>query len=1117
MADPMDGSESTPAPALPAAQQSSGHSGGPLPPITSMPMPPMPSVSAPPPAPATINFNLNPLTPPAHYSFAAAHPVNPAFHVSSAPSPPPQLPPIASFHYQDQYHQQSPHQQSTPWQPAPVSGLTPTTTTSLVLHQPSSSSAHTPSPTTPVFAALNATPQPPPTLPGPASLLKSSYNNPYIPITTTSPASSTAIPSATAVPSSGRQQGAQQGAKDAKDENKKRRNRPAVSCVPCRQRKIRCDQQRPACGACVKYKFHRGSCVYDQKRLPKDKTWPLKATQIDSREASPEPEPTYLAVPQNARGAPDGMANAQGGTLLTAARNGYHARYRERDYPSVSAGAYGGRSATPQLPPSETEPGASPAFSPISHAQHSGGPLAQSDVGMEYEALRRENLMLRQQLVEKYEREEQQQQQQPQLPPGRGLLLEIRPGSQNGAPKTGWHAKQLFPLVTKASYKALHGKDDQNNAWSNLKTCTRLVRKLEKSQSRILAPLGVSDLGGNLPMSYRQDAQRLTEAYFRTFESVYRILHVPDFWKRFREYFDGRLDKQFQRAFIIQLQLCMAIGAVFEDVGGLLRRHQERWIQEGQSWLSQVPSTKLAGLQTMCLLHLANEVCGFGGGGGELTYNSAGSLLREALCLGLNRDPHASTPIYEAELCRRLWATILELVVQSSLNTGLPPGISVTDFDTSPPANYDDEQLALPNPVPRPSKTFTQTTVLLAIHRSFSVRLTVAQHVATLRLNSSKTEAPAVESGQTTESLSVELRDAMYELRRTLETGYDRARILPDRISVFQLKMADMLVNRFFLGLNLALVKPSEVEMPEVRKSCGAAANAICRDVVSGWGKARVTGRSSGGGAVQHQQMDDFTSLVSRGSGTSYHATAMAAVLVFQVELRRQLEEEWQKRRSRSGPQHDTPLPPINRQGHLDHRASSAGLAGSEANSPPGGSTSTASASNRSGVEQDVAADEAISQELLELVSSAVDWTFGRIQTANAGTGTSVWICLLCSAAMEELRALQRRLETQLQQRKGSSTSLAERNMMEREEEEQGKDVEQVTRRIVNDLNRLVEVLTTRVQQDGDPAALAGRAADERSLELERVTEREEHSVMRFESIFDLRNYASLFVPEWMD
>ncbi|KAK1779807.1 hypothetical protein QBC45DRAFT_392095 [Copromyces sp. CBS 386.78] len=1090
MADPMDGSESTP----PApAQHSSGHSGGPLPPITTMPMPPMPSVSAPPPAPATTNFN-HPLTPPVHYSFAAAHPVNPAFHISSAPSPPPQLPPIASFHYQDQYHQQSPHQQLTLWQPAPVSGLTPTTTTSLILHQPSSSSAHTPSPTTPVFA-LN---QQPPTLPGPASLLKSSYNNPYIPLTTSSPASSAAIPSATAVASSGRQERAQQGAKDPKDPNKKRRNRPAVSCVPCRTRKIRCDQERPACGACVKYKFHRGACVYDQKRLPKEKTWPHKATQIDSREASPEPEPIYLAVPQNARGTPDG----------------HNARYRERDYPSVSAGAYGGRSATPQLPPSETEPGASSAFSPISHAQHSGGPLHQSDVGMEYEALRRENLMLRQQLVEKQQREEQQQQQQPQIPPGRGLLLEIRPGSQNGAPETGWHAKQLFPLVTKASYKALHGKDDQNNAWSNLKTCIRLVRKLEKSQCRILAPLGVSDLGGNLPMSYRQDAQRLTEAYFRTFESVYRILHVPDFWKRFREYFDGRLDKQFQRAFIIQLQLCMAIGAVFEDVGGLLRRHQERWIQEGQSWLAHVPSTKLAGLQTMCLLHLAKEVCGFGGGGGELTYNSAGSLLREALCLGLNRDPHASTPIYEAELCRRLWATILELVVQSSLNTGLPPGISVTDFDTSPPANYDDEQLALPNPVPRPSKTFTQTTVLLAIHRSFSVRLTVAQHVATLLRNSSQTEAPAVESGQTTESLSVELRDAMYELRRTLETGYDRARILPDRISVFQLKMADMLVNRFFLGLNLALVKPSEVEMPEVRNSCGAAAMAICRDVVSGWGKARVTRRSSGGGAVQHQQMDDFTSLVSRGSGTSYHATAMAAVLVFQVELRRQLEEEWQKRRSRRGPQH-APLSLINRQGHVDHRASSAGSAGSEANSP-GGSTSTASASNKSGVEQDAAADEAISQELVELVSSAVDWTFGRIQTAKVGTGTSVWVCLLCSAAMEELGALQRRLETQLQQRNGSLTSRTERNMMEREEEEQGKDVEQVTRRIVNDLNRLVEVLT-RLQQDGDTGALASRAADERSLELERVTEREEHSVMRFQSIFDLRNYASLFVPEWMD
>ncbi|KAA8628797.1 hypothetical protein SMACR_09045 [Sordaria macrospora] len=1099
MADPMDGIGSTspaPAPALPASQQ------GPLPSITTlMPLPPIPAVSAPPPAPAPNSFNRS-LTPPGH-SLTAAHPITArgtAFHASSATPPPPQLPPIPSFNYQNQYphqHQQPPHQQSTPWQPAPISRLTPTRQSP---YRPSSSSAHTPSPTRPAFAALNQQhQQQPPTLPGPAALLNN-YSNPYIPISNApSPAPSIPILSSTTVPSSARQKGPQQEQKDPNKQTK-RRNRPAVSCTACRARKIKCDQGRP-CESCVKYKFHRGRCEYDQSRLPKEKSWSCKATQIESREASPEREPTYSAVPQNGRGTPDGMVNEEGGAFLTGARNGHDARYRERDYPaSVYAGAYRGRSTSPQVPASTTEPGPSAALSPISHPQHSGGPLSQTEVGMsENEALRRENLMLRQKLVEKHQRVEQQQPQL--LSPGTRPLPEIGPGSQTGAPKTGWHVNQLFPLVSRASYKAFGRKDDQNTAWFNLRTCTHLVRKLEESQSRILAPLDVGDLGGALPMSYRQDAQRLTEAYFRTFESVYRILDVPDFWKRFREYFDGQLDKQSQRAFVIQLQLCMAIGAVFEDVGGLLRTCQERWIQEGQSWLSQFPSTELACLQTMCLLHLAKEVCGFGGGAGELTYISAGSLLRKALCLGLNLDPHASMPIYQAELRRRLWATVLEMVVQSSLDTGLPPGISINDFDTSPPANYDDEQLALPNPVPRPSKTFTQTTVLLALHRSFPVRLTIAQHVATL-LNCSKSKVPVVESERTTAFLNVELKDKLYELKRTLQTGYDRAGILPDRISIFQLKMAEMLINRFFLGLNLALVKPSDVEIPEGRKDCVGAAISIWRDVVSGLGNAREAGRSSGGGAAQHQNMDDFTSLLSRGSGISYHATAMVAILTLLMQKKRELEEEWQQRQVRRGHQH-APLPSINRHGHLDHRASSTGSAGSDSNS-------TASASNKSRVEQDALAEEAARRDVLDLIRYAVDWTFGRIQTANVDTGSNVWMHLLFSAALEALIGLRRRLETQLQQQQnGSSMSQVERNS---EEEVQELEV-QVTKRIVNDLKRVVEVLT-RVQHDGDTAALATRVANERSLGLEMGAERGGHPVMHFRSVFDLRKYEGLFVQE---
>lgn len=49
--------------------------------------------------------------------------------------------------------------------------------------------------------------------------------------------------------------------------------------------------------------------------------------------------------------------------------------------------------------------------------------------------------------------------------------------------------------------------------------------------------------------------------------------------------------------------------------------------------------------------------------------------------------------ISEAEIRRRLWATILELNIQTSLDSGTPPGISYDDFDTGPPSNVNDEDL----------------------------------------------------------------------------------------------------------------------------------------------------------------------------------------------------------------------------------------------------------------------------------------------------------------------------------------------------------------------------------------------------------------------------------------
>lgn len=43
---------------------------------------------------------------------------------------------------------------------------------------------------------------------------------------------------------------------------KRKRNRPTVSCMSCKRKKIKCDRMKPMCGACLRNHMPDGSCVY---------------------------------------------------------------------------------------------------------------------------------------------------------------------------------------------------------------------------------------------------------------------------------------------------------------------------------------------------------------------------------------------------------------------------------------------------------------------------------------------------------------------------------------------------------------------------------------------------------------------------------------------------------------------------------------------------------------------------------------------------------------------------------------------------------------------------------------------------------------------------------------
>lgn len=379
-------------------------------------------------------------------------------------------------------------------------------------------------------------------------------------------------------------------------------------------------------------------------------------------------------------------------------------------------------------------------------------------------------------------------------------------------------------------------------------------------------------------------SDQLVGAYLRTFESVYRILHVPTFWKDYHHFWDDpvRSDK----GFTILLQLCMAIGTCFYDETCSLRNLAIQWIYEAQFWLMS-PAEKsrmnIPGLQTMCLLHLARETCGVGG---DLIWISAGSLMRTAMYMGLHREPEpeSNVPILRAELGRRLWATVLEIALQSSIESGGPPLISLQDFDTRHPSNYDDEQLEDGDniaPAPKPLGSFTQSTVQLALLRSFPVRLAIAHRLNDLRSTISYEE---------TIKLNSELNIACIPATAALLSSGSYE--MP-RASEFQIRMVEHMTYRLILVLNNRWLATAR-ENPSFyfsRKLCIDTSLKLYRGILpTNHSIDGMPARQGPGDRPGENGAGDFARLAVCGAG-AYRSVPIQCMLSMCVELRWQLEE----------------------------------------------------------------------------------------------------------------------------------------------------------------------------------------------------------------------------------
>lgn len=365
-------------------------------------------------------------------------------------------------------------------------------------------------------------------------------------------------------------------------------------------------------------------------------------------------------------------------------------------------------------------------------------------------------------------------------------------------------------------------------------------------------------------------ADELLEAYFRTFEKVYRILHVPSFRLEYDRYW--RNPEGARDVFVIQLQLCMALGAVLHDEKYSLRHLAMRWIYEARLWLMQ-PREKqrvnTPGLQVWCLVHLAREVCG---SGPDLVWASAGTMMRMAVYTGLHRDPDhlPKMSLLAAETHRRLWATMLEILVQSSMESGGPPLISTNDFDTKPPGNYNDDDLLGDHVAPKPMTTITDTSVQIALLSSLEARLQVASHLNEFRSILSYEKTLAIHSDLKAASRSL---DTLLRVYQSQQPG----------LSSFQLCVVEHTVQRSFLALHLPWLGSAKND-PRYFFS-----RKLCVEIAL---HNQKEGKAHGFlGGDNGPQPDDFGQLLICGSA-QYRYVGIQCLFVLTLELMWELEEQ---------------------------------------------------------------------------------------------------------------------------------------------------------------------------------------------------------------------------------
>ncbi|XRM45559.1 hypothetical protein ABZX51_008646 [Aspergillus tubingensis] len=530
------------------------------------------------------------------------------------------------------------------------------------------------------------------------------------------------------------------------DTEPRKRRRPAKSCEQCRQRKVRCDRNVP-CGPCTRARSSLG-CSY--RRVSRS---PSPTDHQASPLISHEPQ-------RNARGypLPSGLPDGSTGSLDETPHIGPQCGSKECISSQLGSTIRDLQLRLQRLEEQLTSPDIARPSAPEPDIQRALRELCDKVQSLEQRLLCTQST---------------------QAPKGELAIAAAPPRLHSSSKKMKlfgpthyMHTMDKLQLVGSLETRGPQPLCPELKAelTAQIKELHYLRGSVKAAQSpRLNDP--VPDLLSTIPT--RSVCDELVQCYLRTFESIYRIVHIPSFNKEYQQFWDH--PPATPTPFLMKLALILAIGTTFHPQRGKAGKEYDTrliqtWIYAAQWWLTG-PTEKntfnLDGLQIFCLLLLARQL----GSPGPSLYLSAASLLQTATAMGLHRDSahFPSLSPYQSEMRARLWTTVLELTLQSSLDSAFP--IPIPYFDTKPPSNLNDTDIH-PDlkhlPTPHPKTTNTDTSLQLLLHDSFTLR------AETIHLIHNPNTIPY----QKALDLTTKLRTTCHTITTTTTTSFHHSHLL---------------------------------------------------------------------------------------------------------------------------------------------------------------------------------------------------------------------------------------------------------------------------------------------------------------------------------------------------